>query len=134
RRAHFGEGEYARSEQTIRQLLAQNGALVPKRTTKVADATPTQIVTPESYLGYARLDSARYVGRAVRPNVVRAYTFPRRQPGNALSYAGDWKIGDQRALAVRGSRLRLHFHARNVYLVLGGHGTVQTLVDGKRAG
>ena len=134
RRAHFGEGEYAHSERTIRRLLAENGASVPKRTTKVADATPTEIVTPESYLGYARLDSARYVGTVVRPNVVRAYAFPRLLPENALSYAGFWKIGDQRALAVSNSRLRLHFHARDVYLVLGGHGTVQTLIDGKDAG
>jgi cytochrome c biogenesis protein CcdA/thiol-disulfide isomerase/thioredoxin len=134
RRAHFGEGEYQQSERTIQRLLAQNGASVSKRTTKIADRTPTELVTPESYLGYARLDSARYAGTAVQPNVVLAYTFPRRLPQNALSYAGDWRIGDQRALAVKASRLRLHFHARNVYLVLGGHGRVQTLVDGKDAG
>jgi len=134
RRAHFGEGEYGQSERTIRRLLAENGASVPKRTTGVADATPTEIVTPESYLGYARLDSSRYVGTVVRPNVVRAYAFPRPLPQNALSYSGIWKIGDQRALAVSGSRLRLHFHARDVYVVLGGHGEVQTLIDGKDAG
>jgi len=44
------------------------------------------------------------------------------------------KVGDQRALAVAGARLRLHFHARNVYLVLGGHGIVWSFVDGKAAG
>jgi cytochrome c biogenesis protein CcdA/thiol-disulfide isomerase/thioredoxin len=134
RRAHFGEGEYGQSERTIRRLLAENGASVPKRATSVADATPTEIVTPESYIGYARLDSTRYVGTVVRPNVVRTYAFPRLLPENALSYAGVWRIGDQRALAVAGARLRLHFHARDVYLVLGGHGRVQTLVDGKKAG
>ena len=91
-------------------------------------------MTPESYIGYARLDSTRYVGTVVRPNVVRTYAFPRLLPENALSYAGVWRIGDQRALAVAGARLRLHFHARDVYLVLGGHGRVQTLVDGKEAG
>jgi cytochrome c biogenesis protein CcdA/thiol-disulfide isomerase/thioredoxin len=134
RRAHFGEGEYAQSERTIRGLLAQSGASVPKRTSKVADATPTEIVTPESYLGYARLDTSRYRGAAVRPRAPRAYAFPARLPRNFLSYAGVWKIGDQRALAVDGARLRLHFHARDVYLVLGGHGSVQTLVDGKDEG
>ncbi len=134
RRAHFGEGEYGRSEQTIRRLLAQNGASVRRRTTAVADATPTELVTPESYLGYVRLDAARYSGTVVRPNAVRRYAFPSRLAVNALSYAGVWKIGDQRALAVRDARLRLHFHARNVYLVLGGHGRVRSFVDGKATG
>jgi Thioredoxin like C-terminal domain len=134
RRAHFGEGEYGQSERTIRRLLAENGASVPKRTAEVADATPTEIVTPESYLGYVRLDPSRYRGTPLRPNVVRAYTFPPVLPQNTLSYAGAWKIGDQRAVAVLGARLRLHFHARNVYLVLGGHGQAQTFIDGKAAG
>jgi cytochrome c biogenesis protein CcdA/thiol-disulfide isomerase/thioredoxin len=134
RRAHFGEGEYGQSERTIRRLLAQSGASVPERTTGVADATPTEVVTPESYLGSVRLDSSRYRGTPIRPNVVRAYAFPRVLPQNALSYSGVWKIGDQRAVAVGGARLRLHFRARNVYLVLGGHGRVKTFLDRKETG
>ena len=134
RQTHFGEGEYDHSEQTIRQLLAETGAAVPKRRTAVADATPTELVTPESYLGYARLDPSRYVGTALRPRVARTYAFPQALPQNTLSYDGVWKIGDQRALAVRDARLRLHFHARYVYLVLGGHGRVQTTVAGRPAG
>ena len=31
----------------------------------------------------------------------------------------------------RGARLRLHFEASNVYIVMGGKGTVRALVDGK---
>jgi hypothetical protein len=81
-----------------------------------------------------RLDPGRYRGTPLRPKVARAYAFPRVLPQNALSYAGVWRIGDQRALAVAGARLRLHFHARNVYLVLGGHGRVQTFLDRKAAG
>ncbi len=134
RRAHLGEGEYGQSEQTIRKLLAESRASIPKRTTKVADATPTEIVTPESYLGYVRLDPSRYVGTPLRSNVARTYSFPQVLPKNALSYAGVWKIGDERALAVSGARLRLHFHARDVYVVLGGHGRVQTFVDGRQTG
>ena len=107
---------------------------MPGRTTAVDDVTPTELVTPESYLGYVRLDSARYSGTAVRPNAVLRYAFPRRLALNALSYAGVWKIGDQRALAVREARLRLHFHARDVYLVLGGHGRVRSFVDGRATG
>jgi cytochrome c biogenesis protein CcdA/thiol-disulfide isomerase/thioredoxin len=134
RHAHFGEGEYTQTEGLIRRLLGERpgtrlSAAVPK-----PDQTPHELVTPESYLGYARLDPSRYRGIRIRPNVPRAYAFPRVLPQNALSYAGVWKIGDQRALAVAGARLRLHFHARNVYLVLGGHGSVQTFLDRKAAG
>src|SRR5438874_2111343 len=60
RRAHFGEGEYDKSEQLIRILLGKG---VPKRTTDVADATPTGLLSPETYLGTYRLDPARYVGK-----------------------------------------------------------------------
>ncbi len=131
RRTHLGEGEYDLSEQTIRKLLAAGGASVPRRSALVADATPTEIVTPESYLGYQRLDPDRYVGSRLRSNRSSSYRFPRRLPQNALSFAGTWKLGDQRALAGQNARLRLHFHARNVYLVLGGSGRVQTFVDGR---
>ncbi len=134
RETHFGEGEYGRSEQTIRRLLAQGNVPLPVQATKVTDATPTEGVTPESYLGYVRLDPGRYRGTRLRPKVARAYAFPHALPENALSYAGVWKIGDQRALALRNARLRLHFHAHNVYLVLGGHGRVQTSLDGRRTG
>ena len=34
-------------------------------------------------------------------------------------------------MAVSDARLRLHFHARDVYVVLGGKGRVEVLVDGK---
>ena len=131
RLTHFGEGEYDKSEQTIRRLLAEGGAAVPAQRTEVADETPTEIVTPESYLGYARLDPERYAGTPLRPRVEASYAFPGKLGQNALSFAGRWRIGDQHALAVRDARLRLHFHARNVYLVLGGKGRVEVRVDGQ---
>jgi cytochrome c biogenesis protein CcdA/thiol-disulfide isomerase/thioredoxin len=131
RRTHFGEGEYGQSEQTIRRLLGEGGALVRRPAANVPDATPTQLVTPESYLGYMRLDPGRYAGSPVSPDAERTYTFARALPRDFLSYAGTWRIGDERAVAVADARLRLHFHARNVYLVLGGHGSVQVLVHGE---
>ena len=134
RRVHFGEGEYDNSERLIRALLAEAGVSVPKRKSAVADQTPTEIVTPESYLGYARLELTRYVGKRIRPGAVWTYAFPRRLAQNELSYAGTWRIGDERALAIADARLRLRFHARDVYVVLGGKGTVESFVDGRRLG
>jgi hypothetical protein len=48
-----------------------------------------------------------------------------------LSFGGRWAIGDQRAVAGAGAQLRLHFHAHDVYLVLGGAGRVRVSVDGR---
>ncbi|MFN2629579.1 MAG: cytochrome c biogenesis protein DipZ [Gaiellaceae bacterium] len=131
RRAHFGEGEYSQAEQTIRRLLRVPGAVHARR---VADATPTESVTPESYLGYARLDASRYAGTRVVPDAPRSYAFPSRLPADALAYAGVWRVGGERAVAGPGARLRLHFRARNVYLVLGGLGRVEVSVAGRPAG
>jgi cytochrome c biogenesis protein CcdA/thiol-disulfide isomerase/thioredoxin len=133
RRAHFGEGEYGKAEQTIRTLLAETGARLPKRVTPLADSTPTGFLTPETYLGAARLDIARYTGRDPVAGKEALYSFGETLPQNDISYAGRWTLQPQIALAGRDARLRLHFHARNVYIVLGGTGRVRTLVDGKPA-
>jgi hypothetical protein len=92
----------------------------------------TGAVTPESYLGYARL--ARYAGSPIRAGSESSYTFPRSLPQNALAYGGRWRVESERIVAGRGARLRLHFHADDVYLVLGGHGRVGVQVAGRPAG
>ena len=129
RRYHFGEGDYDGTEQAIRSLLAETGSPVPTHMASVANKTPTETVTPESYLGTARL--ARYVGTKIHPNVSWAYAFAAKLPADDLSYAGNWDVGRERIVASLGARLRLHFRARFVYIVLGGKGTVQALIDGK---
>jgi cytochrome c biogenesis protein CcdA/thiol-disulfide isomerase/thioredoxin len=133
RRAHFGEGEYGQAEQTIRTLLTQSGAGLPKRMTQLPDATPTGFLTPETYLGAARLDAARYTGTDPVVGKEARYSFGETLPQNDISYAGRWTLEPQIALAGPDARLRLRFHARNVYIVLGGHGRVRTLVDGRPA-
>src|SRR6202035_5789848 len=51
-----GEGGYYTMEENIKQLLgvSNDAAAVP-------DLTPSGNITPESYLGYLRLDPSRYV-------------------------------------------------------------------------
>jgi thiol-disulfide isomerase/thioredoxin len=125
RHTNFGEGEYGKTESLIRQLLGAKGA----KARQVADATPTGLLTPETYLGYARL--ANYVGTAVSPDSEANYKLPAAVPQNTFAYGGEWRIGGQEVIAGKGAKLRLHFHAKNVYVVLGGHGTVRALIDGK---
>ncbi len=125
RHTHFGEGEYGQTETLIRRLLHAKGPA----TKRLADATPVDQITPETYLGYQRLD--RYVGSPVKPDALAAYTYPSDVPQSTLALGGRWRITGEEAVAGDAASLRLHFHAKNVYLVLGGRGTVGVLVDGK---
>jgi cytochrome c biogenesis protein CcdA/thiol-disulfide isomerase/thioredoxin len=130
RHAHFGEGEYGRTESLIRRLLASRSAELAAAT-RERDLTPTDLTTPESYLGYDRLD--RYVGSSLVRNREASYRFPARIDANELAYAGRWRVEGERIVAGAGARLRLHYQARDVYLVLAGKGRVRTFVDGKPA-
>jgi cytochrome c biogenesis protein CcdA/thiol-disulfide isomerase/thioredoxin len=128
RHTNFGEGEYGTTESLIRRLLGAHGA----KARAVADTTPDGLLTPETYLGYARL--ARYTGSQLVPDASVRYTFARKLPGDALSYDGIWKVGPEKIVAGQGAGLRLHFHAKNVYIVLGGRGAVRALIGGRPAG
>ncbi len=134
RYAHFGEGDYDESERVIRELLAEDddGALVSD---KLADETPTGAQTPESYLGYGRID--RFVGSTIEPDREADYTIPKVVPLHGLAYGGRWTVEEERIVAGRGARLRLRFLGSSVFLVLGTDGdreTVQVALDGKRLG
>ena len=122
---HFGEGEYRKTEDAIRTLL---GADAPAPS-GLADESPHGLLTPETYLGYARLD--RNAGDPIEKDRPHAYTFPRGLSENELAYSGIWTVQDERAIAGLSAGLRLQYRARNVYLVLTGKGTVDVAVDGK---
>ena len=122
---HFGEGEYAKTEDAIRTLL---GADAPAPS-GLADESPHGLVTPESYLGYERLE--RNGGEPVVEDKAHAYTFPRGLAENELAYGGIWTVEGERAVAGLSAGLRLQYRARDVYLVLTGKGKVDVLVDGK---
>jgi cytochrome c biogenesis protein CcdA/thiol-disulfide isomerase/thioredoxin len=126
RHTHFGEGEYPQTETLIRRLLAVKG----QHAKQFPDATPTEAMTPETYLGYQRIGN--YTGTQIAPDRTVRYRFAKMLFANAFSYDGIWNIGAEKITAGRGARLRLEFQAKDVYLVLGGKGTVQVLVDGKK--
>jgi cytochrome c biogenesis protein CcdA/thiol-disulfide isomerase/thioredoxin len=120
-----GEGDYDGTERTIRKLL---GEPATAQLASVKDTTPEHPTTPESYLGWERLE--RYAGSQVVPDRIVPYKFPRTVPLNTLAYDGLWRVERQRIVAIDRSRLRLHFLAQAVYLVLGGHGRIKVLVNG----
>ncbi len=125
RRAHFGEGEYAHTERLIRTLLGVKAGGM----THVRDTTPKELMTPETYLGAARIRN--YAGPPIQAGSETTYHFPATLGQNELAYAGQWTIDEERAVPHEGARLRLHFFARKVFLVLGGHGSVRVLVNGR---
>ena len=127
RHEHFGEGEYDKTERLIRQLLGEPG---PARA-ELADMTPTELLTPETYLGYAhQLD--RYVGSQPVPEVPTRYVLPPVVPQNAWGLLGTWTLGGEHTRAGKNAVLALHFHAKNVYLVMGGRGHVGVFVNGRK--
>jgi cytochrome c biogenesis protein CcdA/thiol-disulfide isomerase/thioredoxin len=122
---HFGEGDYGHIESLIRRYLGERGG----PTTHVADLTPTEATTPESYLGYERLGP--FSGSRIEPDREATYRFPRVTFPDSLAYSGRLRVERQRIVAGRDAALRLQFHARQVNLVLGGSGALRVYLDGK---
>jgi cytochrome c biogenesis protein CcdA/peroxiredoxin len=130
RYAHFGEGSYDVTEENIRSLLGERPA--SPASDRLRDLTPAGALTPETYLGYGRID--RFTGSKLYPNKEATYTLPPALGKDDFAYGGRWTVRVQRIVAGKDARLQLRYYARKVYLVLGGHGTVQVLVDGKPHG
>jgi cytochrome c biogenesis protein CcdA/thiol-disulfide isomerase/thioredoxin len=133
---HFGEGEYDKTEDAIRSLLAEPGTRLGHRAT-VRVATGMAGATPESYLGAERAE--RFVNGRIRPGLADfrlTSAAVAELPPHHLAYQGRWRIAPSYALAdATGARLDLRFLARRVYLVLGARGgtrRVQVAVDGRR--
>ncbi|HEV8249446.1 MAG TPA: cytochrome c biogenesis protein DipZ [Gaiellaceae bacterium] len=128
---HFGEGDYGESEHVIRTLLAEGGEAPPMLANAPTAEEPQAAITPETYLGWQRLD--RYVGSKIQPGRWARYRFPSEPLGiSELAYDGRWRVEGERIRSSAGSRLRLRFLARDVYLVLAGRGDVEALLNGKR--
>jgi cytochrome c biogenesis protein CcdA/thiol-disulfide isomerase/thioredoxin len=120
RDAHFGEGDYDKTERDIRVLLGEKGA--PARPHHVV--RPSGETTPETYLG-----------------TLRSVGVERGRPGrdlglNRFSLRGPWKVGLEEATAGRGgARLDARVRAKAVYLVLSSPGRrprrVRVTLDGR---
>jgi len=129
-----GEGDYTRTEAAIRALLARAGAKGLGAGARARGViTPSQLTTPETYLGVARAQ-----GWLLAPKA-GAYTYPAATlpfPVNEFAYGGSWRIGGQQALALSHATIEAEVQAKNVYIVLSppahGAGSVAVSVDGRR--
>jgi cytochrome c biogenesis protein CcdA/thiol-disulfide isomerase/thioredoxin len=129
RDVHFGEGDYAKTERNIRLLLeAGNAGRLPQAGPDT-DRTPRELRTPESYLGYLRIGN--YTGSPLRTDRLAAYRFPPSLTQDSYAYGGMWRVEGERIVAGVNARLRIHFQARTVHLVLTGRGLVTVRLNGK---
>jgi cytochrome c biogenesis protein CcdA/thiol-disulfide isomerase/thioredoxin len=125
----FGEGGYSTMESNIRALLTANGVTTLPPRTDVPDKTPTAETTPESYVGY---EEEQYeVGTAVVHNKATVYNAPSTVPLNDFAFNGTWTDGSQEATAGAHASIDLHFEANDVYLVMGGTGSVTVSFNGR---
>jgi cytochrome c biogenesis protein CcdA/thiol-disulfide isomerase/thioredoxin len=123
---HFGEGNYAQSEQIIRQLLREAGNTLPGDDAPVAmaldgvarQADMDNLKSPETYLGHARAENFASPG-GQRQDQPADYTVPATLQHNQWALAGRWTVGNEDArLETRGGRIAFRFHARDLHLVL----------------
>jgi hypothetical protein len=118
----FGEGGYSTMESNIRALLTANGVTTLPARTDVADKTPTAETTPESYVGYEEEQYA--VGTTIVHDKATVYNAPTTVPLNNFAFNGTWTDYSQEATAGAHASIDLHFVANDVYLVMGGTGSV----------
>ncbi|ALL66404.1 DipZ protein [Paraburkholderia caribensis MBA4] len=128
RHHHFGEGEYEQSEKVIQQLLVEAGhpeaaqvttGLAQRAKGVEAAADGNDMMSPETYIGYARAENFASPGGEAQ-NRARTYAAPSSPDVNDWGLAGTWKVGAEHAtLAAPNGRIVYRFHARDLHLVLG---------------
>ena len=123
---HFGEGEYDKSEQTIRNLLTEAGFkdLPPAASGMVgkgveAAADEANIQSPETYIGYSR--AAHFSSTpGFAQDRSQAYALPEKLTLNQWGLDGKWTVGEDLAtLDAPGGKIGFRFRARDLHLVLG---------------
>jgi thiol-disulfide isomerase/thioredoxin len=142
----FGEGEYARSEEVIQQLLTEAGSpdvphglvTVDPRGAEVA-ADWSNVQSPETYIGYEHTETFASPGGAALARD-RVYAIPSQLRLNQWALAGNWKVQSESVqLSKAGGRIAFQFHARDLNLVMGSGARGSTvrfrvLIDGRPPG
>ncbi len=136
RHIKFGEGDYNGTETLIRRLLtdAKPGLKLPRPVGADAapDLTPQTTLTPETYFGVGKV--VNYGGDGAYDEGSATFSYPPALAADKFALSGPWSLDYQGATPDGdNSTIRLNFHAKNVYIVVGGTGTVTVVRDGKSA-
>jgi len=131
RHVKFGEGDYNGTENVIRELLAaaRPGVALPPPV-DAPDTTPTLDLTPETYFGVGKMTN--YAGKGVYDEGGATFAYPPVLPDDSFALQGPWALDYQGATADSdSSSIKLNYHAKNVYIVVGGTGSLSVTRDGK---
>lgn len=123
---HFGEGDYADSEQLIRELLTEAGATSLPAAAGAVRASGVQqapdeadLASPETYLGYERAQRFVPASGAVR-DAPHVYVRPPALELNEWALSGPWQVQGERAVGTGApATIVFRFRARDLNLVLG---------------
>ena len=129
RHVKFGEGGYDDTEKLIRQLLSEGSQDLPPAV-EAQDTTPTEQLTPETYFSVGKVVNYRGIGDY--DEGTRTYALPAHLPDDSFALRGTW-VADYQGVTAQSddNAIALNYHARNVYMVVGGTGTVTVTRDGK---
>lgn len=135
---HFGEGKYGETERQIQALIREAGGEAEMAVTEEG-ALPdfARIGTPETYLGYGRME---YLGspEPLKRDGAAAYTSAKAPVFNRFYFDGTWTVEEERAVAGAGARIVYRYRAADANLVMappeGGTGRVEIVVDGVSRG
>ncbi|MBI2019947.1 cytochrome c biogenesis protein DipZ [Candidatus Daviesbacteria bacterium] len=129
---HFGEGKYEETEQAIQILLSEAGQTVDTSLTSLPDETPKSRLTPETYLGLARLE--RFLSPQSPTTGFQIYSYPTDLKANYWALSGSWNIQNEYAESEKGSMLEINFNAKKVFLVIAPdsvEGSIKVYLDGE---
>jgi cytochrome c biogenesis protein CcdA/thiol-disulfide isomerase/thioredoxin len=131
RHVKFGEGDYRETEKLIRELVAsaRPGVVLPPAV-DAPDTTPQAGLTPETYFGIGKM--VNYAGSGVYDEGQTNFDYPSALPNDTFALRGPWKLDYEGATAAGDNAgIELNYHAKNVYIVVGGTGELTVTRDGK---
>jgi thiol-disulfide isomerase/thioredoxin len=121
----LGEGDYDKIERVIQQLLSEaSGTSMTGDIATVAGqgvqapADESNLLSPETYVGYAKAHNFASTGGAVA-GAAKLYQLPSTLRLNHWGLAGVWNVSDEFAtLNQAPGSIRFRFHARDLHFVL----------------
>ena len=131
RHVKYGEGDYNGTENLIRELIttARPGVRLPPPV-DAPDTTPQRGLTPETYFAVGKV--VNYAGGGSYDEGKANFAFPPSLPNDSFALQGPWALDYEGATAESNtSSIELNYHAKNVYVVVGGTGTLTVTRDGK---
>ena len=131
---HFGEGRYQETELRIQALLkeankdvAVNNNFVEAHGTGATAEAADMERSPETYLGYARLEN--FASREpIKIENPAKYSTPRTLKLNQWALSGTWQVnGESATLKETGGAISFRFRGRDLHLVMGSSGNGKPL-------